>query len=129
MEDEGDGTGINLGPELNSCRCLNLCETRLILTDLLCNTARRSPQAQEVLKKSHEYTVNFSKIKVRQAVLDLRSALEKHDLYEFEIASLVNLIPRTAAEARCLIPSLKRIKDSTLEQILEEIDSFRMFYQ
>lgn len=54
-----------------------------------------------VLQKSFDYSANFAKIKVRQAVLDLRSVLDKQgDLHEFEIASLVNIFPRTPDEAK-----------------------------
>lgn len=54
-----------------------------------------------MLQKSYDYAANFAKVKVRQAVLDLRSVLDKQgDLHEFEIASLVNLFPRTPDEAK-----------------------------
>lgn len=123
-----DITRLRFGRELNGCRCLNHCELRLILTDQLRSNSRRSPQAQNIIRQAYDYSANFAKIKVRQAVLDLRSVLEKQgDLAEFEIASLVNLFPRSAEEAKCLIPSLARLSDARLGQILEELDSYRIF--
>lgn len=54
-----------------------------------------------VIHKAYDYATSFAKIKVRQAVLDLRSVLDKHgDLVEFEIASLVNIFPRSINEAK-----------------------------
>ena len=116
------------GKELDGCRCLNLCEARLILTDQLKANYPRSQQAQNVIRQAYDYAASFAKIKVRQAVLDLRSVLDKHgDLVEFEIACLVNLFPRSPDEAKFLIPSLTRLKDSCLSHILHELDSYRIF--
>jgi DNA-directed RNA polymerase II subunit RPB4 len=55
------------------------------------------------VRQAYDYSTHFAKIKVRQAVLDLRSVLDKHgDLVEFEISCLVNLFPRCADEAKVL---------------------------
>lgn len=123
-----DITQLRYGRELDGCRCLNLCEVRLILTDQLRSNCRRTPQAQNVIRQAYDYSASFAKIKVRQAVLDLRSVLDKHgDLVEFEIASLVNIFPRSPDEAKCLVPSLARLKDARLSQILHELESYRIF--
>lgn len=63
-----------------------------------------------IIQKCHDYAANFSKIKVRQAVLDLRSTLEKiGEIKEFEVCCLVNLFPRTLDEAKVRLASISEL--------------------
>lgn len=63
-----------------------------------------------VIQKSYDYAANFAKIKICLAVMDLRSVFDKQgDLSEFEIASLVNLFPRTPDEAKVSLKYYKML--------------------
>ncbi|TRY54773.1 hypothetical protein DNTS_004251 [Danionella cerebrum] len=56
------------------------------------------------------------------------SLLLQKKLHKFELASLANLCPEAAEEAKALIPSLEgRFEDDELQQILDDIQTKRSF--
>ncbi|KAJ1606400.1 hypothetical protein OIY81_3219 [Cryptosporidium canis] len=60
-----------------------------------------SEEAHTLIKSVYDYSYKFGKIKNRASVMLIREALdETTKLHEFEIASLVNLLPRTPDEAK-----------------------------
>eukprot|EP01053_Blabericola_migrator_P005389 Blabericola_migrator_1__5388@NODE_275_length_10491_cov_112_748561_g228_i0_p6_GENE_NODE_275_length_10491_cov_112_748561_g228_i0NODE_275_length_10491_cov_112_748561_g228_i0_p6_ORF_typecomplete_len136_score23_54RNA_pol_Rpb4/PF03874_16/1_3e20Hemolysin_N/PF12563_8/0_022_NODE_275_length_10491_cov_112_748561_g228_i050875494 len=128
FEQSDDVAAIKINKELQNCRCLNLCEVQLILSDQMKLNNVRNTVSQGLIKKSHDYAVRFAQITNRQAIFDLRSALESHQfLEEFEMASLVNLIPRSAEEAKAIIPSLNRLSDEKVNAVLGDIEKFKLF--
>eukprot|EP01054_Gregarina_sp_Poly1_P003235 Gregarina_sp_Poly_1__3234@NODE_1920_length_3080_cov_105_681713_g1238_i0_p4_GENE_NODE_1920_length_3080_cov_105_681713_g1238_i0NODE_1920_length_3080_cov_105_681713_g1238_i0_p4_ORF_typecomplete_len135_score19_23RNA_pol_Rpb4/PF03874_16/1_5e21_NODE_1920_length_3080_cov_105_681713_g1238_i022292633 len=126
--DHNDFATIKINKELENCRCLNLCEVQLILSDQMKLNNARNAVSQGLIKKSYEYAVKFAQISNRQAIFDLRSALEAHQvLEEFEMASLVNLVPRSAEEAKAIIPSLNRLTDDKVNRVLNDIEKYKLF--
>ncbi|PIK59172.1 putative DNA-directed RNA polymerase II subunit RPB4-like [Apostichopus japonicus] len=54
--------------------------------------------------------------------------LQQQDLHKFELASLANLCPESAEEAKALIPSLEaKFEDKDLQDILDNIQTKRSF--
>ncbi|KJP89060.1 hypothetical protein AK88_01353 [Plasmodium fragile] len=126
--DHGDVKNLDLGPEFKNCKCLNLCELQLILGDQLRLTSKRNEEAQTLIKSSFDYANKFATIKNRSSIVDVRTNLERiGELHEYEIAMLVNLLPKTVQEARYFIPSLIRLSDETLNSILEHLISYKMY--
>ncbi|SCL90687.1 DNA-directed RNA polymerase II 16 kDa subunit, putative [Plasmodium berghei] len=118
----GNIQDLNLGPEFQNCKCLNLCELQLILGDQLRLTSKRNEDAQALIRSSFDYANRFATIKNRSSIVDIRTNLERiGELYEYEIAMLVNLLPKTILEARYFIPSLIRLNEETLHSILEHL--------
>ncbi|ANQ06528.1 DNA-directed RNA polymerase II 16 kDa subunit [Plasmodium coatneyi] len=126
--EHGDVKNLDLGPEFQNCKCLNLCELQLILGDQLRLTSKRNEEAQTLIKSSFDYANKFATIKNRSSIVDVRTNLERiGELHEYEIAMLVNLLPKTVQEARYFIPSLIRLSDETLNSILEHLISYKMY--
>ncbi|VWU51526.1 DNA-directed RNA polymerase II 16 kDa subunit, putative [Hepatocystis sp. ex Piliocolobus tephrosceles] len=124
----GDIKNLDFGAEFKNCKCLNLCELQLILSDQLRLTSKRNEEAQALIKSSFEYADRFATIKNRSSIVDVRTNLERlGELHEYEIAMLVNLLPKTVIEARYFIPSLIRVNDDTLSSILEHLISYKMY--
>eukprot|EP00920_Eleutheroschizon_duboscqi_P029900 GHVT01072580.1.p1 GENE.GHVT01072580.1~~GHVT01072580.1.p1 ORF type:complete len:141 (+),score=31.92 GHVT01072580.1:175-597(+) len=109
-------------------RPLNMCELHLILADQQRMAARRLPEAQALIRQSYEYAMRFTKLKSRNAIIDIRVFLEHEgEVNEHEVALLVNLQPRSVDEARSLIPSLVRLPEQTLFGIVESLESYRVY--
>ncbi|KAK2196618.1 bifunctional RNA polymerase subunit Rpb4-RPC9/HRDC-like superfamily/DNA-directed RNA polymerase II subunit Rpb4-like/Rpb4-RPC9 superfamily/RNA polymerase Rpb4-RPC9 [Babesia duncani] len=113
--------------DFKNSKCLNLCELHLILGDQLRLQQKRSDAAKQLIKTSHEYASRFAILKYRNAIVDIRTTIERDGtLHEFEMASLVNLLPKSVEEAKSLIPSLSRISDDRINEILELLESYRL---
>lgn len=55
----------------------------------------------------------------------LSSMLTRKALEEFELASLANLLPETAEEAKCLLPTLtEKFTDEELEVVLNDLRNY-----
>ncbi|KAL8271174.1 hypothetical protein Esti_004906 [Eimeria stiedai] len=121
-----ESLAADLGPEFRNAKCLNLCELQLILGDQLRLPVSRPAEAHNLIKASYEYSARFGKMTVRTAVVEIRKHLEREgDLQQFELALLVNLLPRTADEAKAHIPSLIRLSASRLSRIIDTLEVFR----
>ncbi|CDJ40151.1 DNA-directed RNA polymerase II, putative [Eimeria tenella] len=117
----------DLGPEFKNAKCLNLCELQLILGDQLRLSVARPAEAHNLIKASYEYASRFGKMTVRTAVVEIRKHLEREgDLQQFELALLVNLLPRTPDEAKAHIPSLIRLSAARLSRIIDTLEVFRV---
>ncbi|KAM9979992.1 hypothetical protein ACTFIZ_006251 [Dictyostelium cf. discoideum] len=77
--------------------------------------------------KTLAYAEKFSRYKNKTSIKQVRTALSKQNLEEFEIASLANLCPEISDEAKSLIPSLKKMEDDELQAILDELSNLRKF--
>ncbi|CDJ60053.1 DNA-directed RNA polymerase II, putative [Eimeria maxima] len=122
-----DSLAGDLGPEFKNAKCLNLCELQLILGDQLRLSVSRPAEAHNLIKASYEYSSRFGKMTVRTAVVEIRKHLEREgDLQQFELALLVNLLPRTPDEAKAHIPSLIRLSPARLSRIIDTLEVFRV---
>merc|ERR1711992_47558 len=91
-------------------------------------SAEEEQEFSEVFLKTLHYTERFSKFKNRETIAAVRSLLMQKKLHKFELASLANLCPETAEEAKTLIPSLEgRFEDEELQAILDDIQTNRSF--
>ncbi|KAK1444609.1 hypothetical protein BgAZ_105150 [Babesia gibsoni] len=127
MEPHRDGNKVEVDEEFKNAKCLNLCELHLILGDQLRLQHKRNEAAKQLIKTSHDYASRFAILKFRSAIVDIRTTIERDgSLHEFEMASLVNLLPKSVDEAKSLIPSLSRIPDERIEEILELLESYRV---
>ncbi|KAH8739929.1 hypothetical protein FG386_001746 [Cryptosporidium ryanae] len=100
-DDKLDIERLQFGKELNDTKCLNLSELKLLLEDRMRIYPVSSEEANSMIRSSYEYSQKFGKIKNRASVMLIREALDETcKLHEFEIASLVNLLPRTPDEAK-----------------------------
>jgi len=86
------------------------------------------PMHFQVFMKTLNYTQRFSRFKNRETIASVRTLLIQKRLHKFELASLANLCPETAEEAKALIPSLEgRFEDEELQQVLDDIQTKRSF--
>ncbi|TKS80470.1 DNA-directed RNA polymerase II subunit RPB4 [Collichthys lucidus] len=84
-------------------------------------SAEDEQELSEVFMKTLNYTARFSRFKNRETITAKK-------LHKFELASLANLCPEAAEEAKALIPSLEgRFEDEELQQILDDIQTKRSF--
>ncbi|KAI3353978.1 hypothetical protein L3Q82_018539 [Scortum barcoo] len=91
-------------------------------------SAEDEQELSEVFMKTLNYTARFSRFKNRETITAVRSLLLQKKLHKFELASLANLCPEAAEEAKALIPSLEgRFEDEELQQILDDIQTKRSF--
>eukprot|EP00922_Rhytidocystis_sp_ex-Travisia-forbesii_P019507 GHVS01028863.1.p1 GENE.GHVS01028863.1~~GHVS01028863.1.p1 ORF type:complete len:131 (+),score=16.66 GHVS01028863.1:89-481(+) len=128
MERNPDLPKLKPGGELLSMRALNLCELQCILADQLRSNVRRSTATNMAIQMSYDYCCRFGKVRHRNAVVDIRSSLEREgDLTEYEICMLVNMMPKTAEEAKALIPSLKRLNNARVSKLLDHLDTYRIY--
>uniref|UniRef100_A0A4W3IR95 RNA polymerase II subunit D n=1 Tax=Callorhinchus milii TaxID=7868 RepID=A0A4W3IR95_CALMI len=67
-------------------------------------SAEDEQELSEVFMKTLNYTARFSRFKNRETIASVRSLLLQKKLHKFELASLANLCPETAEEAKALIP-------------------------
>ncbi|XP_058515667.1 uncharacterized protein LOC131479066 [Ochotona princeps] len=123
MERRTNQAFLDLGPEFRTAKCLNLCELHLILSDQL---RLRPLEGRPLLKASYEYANRFAKFRTRNVIVDLRIWEREGDLHQFEIAQLVNIMPKSVEEAATLIPSLSRLPMSRLHRVLELLEVFRI---
>eukprot|EP00051_Salpingoeca_urceolata_P002715 m.52359 g.52359 ORF g.52359 m.52359 type:complete len:139 (+) comp12287_c0_seq2:84-500(+) len=78
--------------------------------------------------KTLEWAKRFGQFKNIETVGKVRSVLQNRGLHKFEEAQLANLCAESVDEARALIPSLQdRISDQELEDLIDDLQSFRNF--
>ncbi len=80
-----------------------------------------------VFRKTLDYVNVFSKINNRQTVENIRSLFPSDEFDGFEATCLMNLSCESADEAKVLIPSLSRIPDDHLQNILNEMNNLIKF--
>lgn len=127
MDSGKEANRVEVDEEFKNAKCLNLCELHLILGDQLRLQHKRNEAAKQLIKTSHDYASRFAILKFRSAIVDIRTTIERDGLlHEFEMASLVNLLPKSVDEAKSLIPSLNRIPDERIDDVLELLESYRV---
>ncbi|CAH1723841.1 DNA-directed RNA polymerase II subunit Rpb4-like [Aphis gossypii] len=87
-------------------------------------SAEEEQEFSEVFNKTLTYTEQCSKFKNKETIVAVRNLLASKKLHKFELASIGNLCPQLADEAKSLIPSLEdRFDDDELQQILDDIQA------
>ncbi|SBT31843.1 DNA-directed RNA polymerase II 16 kDa subunit [Plasmodium ovale wallikeri] len=117
--------GMNCEPNITCTLCESASQVRCAIAR---DTSFRFSSPCRLIKSSFDYANKFATIKSRSSIVDVRTNLERiGELHEYEIAMLVNLLPKTVQEARYFIPSLIRLNDETLNSILEHLISYKMY--
>jgi len=131
---EEDVSDLVFPKEFQNVETLLISEVHLLLENRKAQNenAEEEQELSEVFVKTLNYTQRFSKFKNREMIGAVRASLTapvgNQQMHKFEMASLANLCPDTAEEAKSLIPSLQgRYGDDELTQMLEDIKATRSF--
>eukprot|EP00121_Abeoforma_whisleri_P009924 Awhi_evm1s9141 len=80
---------------------------------------------QKIFQECLAYTQKFSNFKTKDAVEDVRARLSGKGLFEFEIATLVNLVPDNGVATKEYVPSLdmpgRNINEFDLDDMLDSL--------
>lgn len=131
--EEEDATQLKFPQEFKEAEPLLISEVALLLEHRKQEhqqiSADDDTDFTPVFLKTLEYTARFSAFKNRSIIAEVRQLMTQKDfdLHKFEIASIANLTPDNADEAKALIPSLQRIEESELEDLLDEIKTQKSF--
>ena len=74
-----------------------------------------------------DYCQNFSKFNNKQSVDTVRGLFSEDEFEPYEASQLINLCCETSEEAKALIPSLSRIQDDHLQNLLNEMQAIIKF--
>eukprot|EP00043_Microstomoeca_roanoka_P027790 m.16021 g.16021 ORF g.16021 m.16021 type:complete len:131 (+) comp7971_c0_seq1:61-453(+) len=77
--------------------------------------------------KTLEYVQRFGSSRSYEVNSALRNIVENKSLHKYEQVQLINLAPESVEEAKALIPSLTRIDDDILEDVVQQIMAFKSF--
>jgi len=130
---EEDASELVFPKEFENVDTLLLSEVQLLLEHRKTQNenAEDEQELSDVFVRTLNYTQRFSKYKNRETIGAVRALLmgvTGNKLHKFEVATLANLCPETAEEAKSLIPSLQgRFEDDELTQMLEDIKTNRSF--
>ncbi|XP_033097722.1 DNA-directed RNA polymerase II subunit RPB4-like [Anneissia japonica] len=127
---EEDASELKFPKEFEQAETLLISEVRMLLEHRKTQNENQEEEQElsEVFMKTLQYTERFSRFKNRETIADVRSLMKQKQLHKFEVASLANLCPDTADEARALVPSLEgRFDDEDLQEMMENIQTKRSF--
>ncbi|GFR90040.1 DNA-directed RNA polymerase II subunit RPB4 [Elysia marginata] len=127
---EEDASELQFPKEFENAETLLISEVQMLLDHRKQQneSAEEEQEQSEVFMKTLNYCERFSKFKNRETIAAVRSSLMQKKLHKFELATLANLCPETADEAKSLIPSLEgRFEEEELQQILDDIKTKRSF--
>jgi len=130
VQEEEDATELQFPKEFESAETLLNSEVFMLLEHRKAQNENADDEQEmsDVFMKTLNYTQRFSRFKNRETIAQVRGLLSKKKLHKYELASIANLCPETAEEAKSLIPSLEgRFDDEELQQILDEIKTHRSF--
>ncbi|KAK2176169.1 hypothetical protein NP493_677g00046 [Ridgeia piscesae] len=129
-QQEEDASELTFPKEFENAETLLISEVQMLLEHRKQQneSAEEEQELPEVFVKTLNYTSRFTKFKNKETIGAVRSLLMQKKLHKFELASLANLCPETAEEAKALIPSLEgRFEDDEMQQILDDIQTRRSF--
>mmetsp|Transcript_25148 Transcript_25148/g.63248 ORF Transcript_25148/g.63248 Transcript_25148/m.63248 type:complete len:137 (+) Transcript_25148:54-464(+) len=113
---------LKLGPEFQDARCLMYSEVAILLEF----SQDADAEVPEMVQKTLDYVKRFSRFDSQTAVREARKTLERNQLHQFEVATVGNLCPAEAEEAKALVPSLEgRFADSDIQDMLVDLSRFR----
>ena len=126
-----EGAGDLLFPkEFDNADVLLISEVKMLLEFRKAQN-ENSEEVQELpltTMKTLAYAQRFSKFSNRETINATRNMLMHKKLHKYELASIANLCPETAEEAKSFIPSLEgRIDDHSLQEVLDDIKTNRSF--
>ncbi|KAK8790921.1 hypothetical protein WA158_005552 [Blastocystis sp. Blastoise] len=114
--------------------CLSNSEVAIILSERRQKTENAEDDIKQVVLTTLDDTIAYSKlrdpIQEKPRIEELRKSLESFELTynddyssvgrldEFEVASLMNLVPEETEEATCIIPSLKRFTTDSIDDLI-----------
>ncbi|KAH3761237.1 DNA-directed RNA polymerase II subunit RPB4 [Pelomyxa schiedti] len=121
MHRNDDVAQLDFGPDFPpQTECLCNSEVFLLLSQR--KEMSHGAEMTNVFTKTLQYVERFSHFKDQNSNREVRRILETAGLRQFEVASIANIMPETAEEAKALIPSLVSIiEDDALQQLLDEI--------
>ncbi|XP_022090140.1 DNA-directed RNA polymerase II subunit RPB4-like [Acanthaster planci] len=129
-EIEEDASELKFPKEFEQAETLLNSEVRMLLEHRKQQNESQEEEQElsEVFMKTLNYTERFSRFKNRETIADVRGLLQQQKLHKFELASLANLCPENAEEAKALTPSLEgRFEDDELQEVLDNIQTKRSF--
>nr|CAB3265017.1 DNA-directed RNA polymerase II subunit RPB4-like [Phallusia mammillata] len=129
-EQEEDSSQLQFPKEFENAETLLNSEVHMLLEHRKTQneSAEDDQELSEVFMKTLNYTQRFSRFKNRETIASVRTLLIQKRLHKFELASLANLCPESAEEAKALVPSLEgRFEDDELQQVLDDIQTKRSF--
>jgi DNA-directed RNA polymerase II subunit RPB4 len=126
IANEEDASTLNLGPDFINAMCLMNSEVAFLLekSQQTRDNEENLSESSQVFTKTLAYVNRFSKLKSYGIIKEIRNLLKKKNLKDFEIVSLVNLCPETTEEAVSLIPTLKKLAEEDLKEILEDLHHY-----
>ncbi|KAK5584905.1 hypothetical protein RB653_006523 [Dictyostelium firmibasis] len=127
IQEEEDLTTLKFPRDLKDAKFLLNSEVAILLEHRKGISESEGTEFPQTFHKTLAYAEKFSRYKNKTSIKQVRTALSKQNLEEFEIASLANLCPEISDEAKSLIPSLKRMEDDELQAILDELSNLRKF--
>ncbi|XP_077998053.1 DNA-directed RNA polymerase II subunit RPB4-like [Glandiceps talaboti] len=130
QHEEEDAAELKFPTEFEHAETLLNSEVHMLLEHRKTQneSAEEEQELSEVFMKTLNYTQRFSRFTNRETISDVRGLLMQKKLHKFELASLANLCPESAEEAKALVPSLEgRFEDEELQEILDNIQTKRSF--
>jgi len=122
---EEDVATLKLGPDFTDAHCLLVSEVAILLDHR--KERERETEVSNMFTKTLAYADRFSRHKNRSTVKEIRNLLEQKGLKPYELASLANLCPESVEEAKFLIPSLTQYTADEIQNVLDDITSFKRF--
>ncbi|ORZ37082.1 HRDC-like protein [Catenaria anguillulae PL171] len=144
-EDLEAGEVLRLGDDLQTASCLTVSEVHHFLKErkaALHNQHPRTdafgrptvnPQLAANVAKFEQYCEKFNQFNSSSTVVELRKRIEEHPelgdkLWEFEIAQIANFLVDSPEELKSLVPSLNRIDDAPLQELLDTLRNVQAFH-
>ncbi|EIE20674.1 polymeras-like protein II polypeptide D [Coccomyxa subellipsoidea C-169] len=134
QEEEENAAEGRFPSVFDSAQALTNGEVSAILAKIVAAKKQEDPayQPNPLLAKTQEYVERFSGNKNEAVNQQIRMVLDAGEMTGFELASVANLQPETAEEARILIPSLDatqgdepRFSDDTLQIVLDDVATYK----
>ncbi|KAH7101808.1 HRDC-like protein [Auriculariales sp. MPI-PUGE-AT-0066] len=120
--EEEDAAVLKLGSEFNTAGCLLISEVQILLEHKKDNAPDTA-----VYNKTLDYVRTFSKFSTQENAQQVRMTLQQAGLTQFETAQIANLVPVDVDEAKSVIPSLSKLEDDRLQELLDQVQSLRRF--
>ncbi|KAJ3375287.1 RNA polymerase B [Allomyces arbusculus] len=152
VEVESVENDIQLGEEFQDARCLTVAEVHHYLAERrktrggagasgadggaygAVPAAPAGPVLQasdaQTLNKMAQYCEQFSQFNSPAMVVEVRKTIEEFaglDLFEFEMAQIANFLCDSVEEMRTLVPSLARVDETQLQELLHRLANIRKF--
>jgi len=122
---EEDVAQLKLGPDFTNAHCLLDSEVAILLEHR--KERENQTEVSNMYAKTLTYADRFSRYKNRSTVKEIRNLLEQRGLRPYEIASLANLCPESVEEAKYLIPSLSQYSNEDIQNVIDDLASFKRF--